>query len=43
MFDAIDEQYVHKFDEWNVYGIEPNMIKVNDELQKSSSINEINT
>lgn len=43
MFDAIDEQYVHKFDEWNVYGIEPNMIKVNDELQKASSINEINT
>jgi hypothetical protein len=43
MFDAIDEQYVHKFDEWNVYGIEPNMIKVNDELQKTSSINEINT
>jgi hypothetical protein len=43
MFDAIDEQYVHKFDEWNVYGIEPNMILVNDELQKASSINEINT
>lgn len=42
MFDAIDEQYVHKFDEWNVYGIEPNMIKVNDEMQKASSINEIN-
>lgn len=42
MFDAIDEQYVHKFDEWNVYGVEPNMIKVNDELQKASSINEIN-
>jgi len=43
MFDAVDEQYVHKFDEWNVYGVEPNMIKVNDELQKASSINEINT
>ena len=43
MFDAVDEQYVHKFDEWNVYGVEPNIIKVNDEMQKASSINEINT
>jgi hypothetical protein len=42
MFDAIDEQYVHKFDEWNVYGIEPSMVKVNDELNAKSSIDDIN-
>ena len=42
MIDAIDEQYVHKFDEWNVYGIYPNMIIVNDQLQKKSSIDDIN-
>ena len=42
IFDAIDEQYVHKFDEWNVYGIEPNMVIVNSELNSKSSIDEIN-
>lgn len=42
MFDAIDEQYVHKFDEWNVYGIEPKIVIVNDELNSKSSIDEIN-
>jgi len=43
MFDAIDEQYVHKFDEWNVYGIEPKIVIVNDELNSKSSIDKINT
>ena len=42
MFDAVDEQYVHKFDEWNVYGIEPNIVKVNIELNANSSIDDIN-
>jgi GR25 family glycosyltransferase involved in LPS biosynthesis len=42
IFDAIDEQYVHKFDEWNVYGIEPKIVIVNDELNSKSSIDEIN-
>ena len=43
IFDAIDEQYVHKFDEWNVYGIEPKMVIVNSELNSESSVDEINT
>ena len=43
MIDAIDEQFVLKFDEWNVYGIEPNMVMINDDLNNNSSINEINT
>jgi len=42
MIDAIDEQYVMKFDEWNVYGVEPNIITLDDEFSKNSSINEIN-
>ena len=40
MIDAIDEQYVMKFDEWNVYGLKVNIINPNI---GESSINEINT
>ena len=42
MVDAIDEQYLLKFNEWNVYAIQPNIISVNDEYAQNSSINEIN-
>lgn len=42
MVDAIDEQYNLKFDEWNVYVVEPALIGLNDVHSKNSSVLKMN-
>lgn len=42
MTDAIDEQYNRKFGDWNVYVIEPAIIKLNDTLSQNSSLLKLN-
>lgn len=43
MNDAFDEQMNLKFNDWNCYVLNPGIIEINDDLQKDSSINAINT
>jgi GR25 family glycosyltransferase involved in LPS biosynthesis len=42
MVDAIDEQYNLKFNDWNIYVIEPSIIKLDEELSKNSSLLKMN-
>jgi hypothetical protein len=43
MNDAFDEQMNLKFNDWNCYVLNPGMIEIDDDLQKASAINAINT
>ena len=43
MNDAFDEQMNLKFNDWNCYALNPGIIEINDDLQKKSAINAINT
>jgi GR25 family glycosyltransferase involved in LPS biosynthesis len=43
MNDAFDEQMNLKFQDWNCYVFNPGIIDIDDEQQKDSSINAINT
>jgi hypothetical protein len=41
MVDAYDDQLSLKYGEWNVYGINPRIVDLNNDVT-SSTINEIN-
>ena len=41
MVDAYDEQLALKYGEWNAYGVQPNLVAVNQDFEESS-INQIN-
>jgi hypothetical protein len=41
MIDAYDEQLALKYGEWNAYGVQPNLVAVNQDFEESS-INQIN-
>jgi len=42
MTDAIDEQYNVKFDDWNVYVVEPAILKLNETMSANSSLLKMN-
>ena len=43
MNDAFDEQMNLFFNDWNCYALNPGIIEIDDDLQKASAINAINT